>query len=104
MEPSEDAPGNRINPFEVALWIVGLVAVAGSVWSTQWANGTLSIANGGYYCDDVGNCKELYDYALVHTVLALAPSVLTSGFIAIIAALALRAWAVARPEHGRVSS
>ncbi|WP_156351592.1 hypothetical protein [Agreia sp. Leaf210] len=104
MEPSEDAPGSRINPFEVALWIVGLVAVAAAVWSTHWANGTLSIANGGYYCDDAGNCKELYDYALVHTVLALAPSVLTSGFIAIIVAFALRAWPVARPEHGRVSA
>jgi hypothetical protein len=102
MEPPEDGPGRRINPFEIALWVFGVVAVTSAIWGAEWANGTQSLANGGYYCDAAGNCTERYDYVQVHTVLALAPSVMTAGLIAIVVVLALRAWPAARSAHGRV--
>lgn len=102
MEPSEQLPGRRVNPFEVALWVFGVLAIAAAVWGAGWANGTLSLANGGYYCDAMGNCAERYDYVQVHTVLALAPPVMTAGLIAIVVALAIRAWPAVRPVHGRV--
>lgn len=104
MDPDDDASAKRANPYEVALWVFGVIAVAAAVWSTQWANSALSLANGGYYCDDVGNCTERYDFVLVHTVLTLAPSVMTAGLIAIVVALVLRAWPAVRPGHERVSA
>ena len=104
MDPDEHVPTNRVNPYEVALWIFGAVAVAAAVWSTMWAHSALSLANGGYYCDDAGNCTERYDYVQVHTVLTLAPSVMIAGLIAIVIALALRAWPAVRSGHGRVSA
>jgi hypothetical protein len=104
MDLDERVSARRVNPFEVALWVFGAVAVAAAVWSTQWANSALSLANGGYYCDDVGNCTERYDFVQVHTVLTLAPSVMIAGLVAIVVALALRAWPTVRSGHGRVSA
>jgi len=96
MDPDEHVWAKRVNPYEVALWIFGAVAIAAAVWGTQWANSALSLANGGYYCDDVGNCTERYDFVQVHSVLTLAPSVLVAGLIALVVALGLRALAVMR--------
>lgn len=104
MDLDERVSARRVNPYEVALWIFGVVAVAAAVWSTQWANSAVSLANGGYYCDDAGNCTERYDFVLTQTILALAPSVMIAGLIAIVVALALRAWLAVRPGHGRVSA
>jgi hypothetical protein len=94
MSPRDRANAVRITPYEIALWIFGVAAVAGAVWGAQWANSTLSLANGGYYCDAEGNCTERYDFVLTQTVLALAPGVLVAGLIALIVALAIRAAAV----------
>jgi hypothetical protein len=96
MDLDERVSARRVNPYEVALWIFGAVAVAAAAWSTQWANRALSLANGGYYCDDVGNCTERYDFVLTQTILVLAPSVLMAGLIALVVALGLRALAVLR--------
>ncbi|KQP54504.1 hypothetical protein [Agreia sp. Leaf283] len=104
MDPDDRVSARRVNPYEVALWIFGVVAVAAAVWSTQWANSAVSLANGGYYCDDAGNCTERYDFVLTQTVLVLAPSVMIAGLIAIVVALALRAWLAVRSGHGRVSA
>jgi hypothetical protein len=91
MDPLEAASTRRANPYEVALWLFCGMAVAAAVWGAQWANRALSLANGGYYCDDAGNCTERYDFVLTQTVLALAPSVLTAGLVAGVVALAIRA-------------
>ena len=96
MDLDERVSARRVNPYEVALWVFGAVAVAAAVWSTQWANRALSLANGGYYCDDAGNCTERYDFVLTQTILVLAPSVLVAGLIALVVALGLRALAVLR--------
>ena len=96
MDPDEHVSAKRVNPYELALWIFGAVTVGVAVWSTQWTNRALSLANGGYYCDDAGNCTERYDFVLTQTILALAPSVLIAGLIALVVALALRALAVVR--------
>ena len=96
MDLDERVSARRVNPYEVALWVFGAVAVAAAVWSTQWANRALSLANGGYYCDDAGNCTERYDFVLTQTILVLAPSVLMAGLIALVVALGLRALAVLR--------
>jgi len=104
MDPDEHDSAKRANPYEVALWVFGAIAVAAAVWSTQWANSALSLANGGYYCDDAGNCTERYDFVLVHTVLTLAPSVMIGGLTALVAGLVLRTWQAVRSGHGRVSA
>jgi hypothetical protein len=106
MSPSDDANDThltRVNGYELALWVFGAVAVAAAVWGDQWANSTLSLANGGYYCDDVGNCTERYDFVLTQTILSLAPALLVAGLIAVIAALALRAVAVMLRRPNRVT-
>lgn len=94
MSPRDEAHALRVTGYEVALWVFGVAAVGAAVWADQWANRTLSLANGGYYCDAAGNCTERYDFVLTQTVLALAPSLLAAGLVALIVALALRAAAV----------
>jgi hypothetical protein len=94
MSPRDRADAVRITAYEIALWIFGAAAIAGAAWGAQWANRTLSLANGGYYCDAEGNCTERYDFVLTQTVLSLAPAVLVAGLVALIAALAIRAAAV----------
>lgn len=78
---------SRVNPFEIALWIlaVALLAVggAGALWASR-------VMNGGYTCTG-DNCSPPVDYALAQTFYMMSPPLVTAGLVAAVLSIALRA-------------
>ena len=71
---------SRVNPFEIALWVLGAVLIVGGIASSAWAIGRLG--GGG------PNSAGFVATQLIYTV---APAAVTAGLVAIVAALAFRA-------------
>jgi hypothetical protein len=85
----ESAP--RVNPFEIALWILAVVLTVGGAAGGLWASRVMNVS---YSC--TGNdCSPPVDYALAQTLYMMAPPAFTAGLIAVVLSVALRAALVA---------
>jgi len=77
----------RVNPFEIALWILAVallvVGGAGALWASR-------VMNGGYTCTG-DNCSPPVDYALAQTFYMMSPPLVTAGLVALVLSIALRA-------------
>jgi hypothetical protein len=77
----------RVNPFEIALWILSAALLVAGVAGALWASGVM---NGGFSCSGA-DCSPPSDYALAQTFYMMAPPMVTAGLIAAVLSVALRA-------------
>jgi hypothetical protein len=77
----------RVNPFEIALWILGVVLLVGGVGGALWASG---VTSQGYSCSGA-DCSAPANYALAQALYMMAPPSVTAGLVAIVLSVGLRA-------------
>lgn len=80
-------PRTRVNPFEIALWILGVVLLVGGVAGALWGSRVMSQ---GFSCSGA-DCSAPTDYALAQAFYMLAPPLVTAGLVAVVLLIALRA-------------
>jgi hypothetical protein len=82
LESEEETPRtSSVNPFEIALWVLGVLLLSGGIMSLQWVaarSGQVGIPGGD-------------GFILSQMIYSLGPAAVTAGLFAIIVSLALRA-------------
>lgn len=82
LEAEPDPPRrSSINPFEIALWVLGVVLLVGGLVSLQWSVGRFG--------QNTGPASE--GFIASQMAYVLAPAAVTAGLFAIVVSLALRA-------------
>lgn len=82
LEAEQDAPRRAsINPFEIALWVLGVVLLVGGLVSLQWSVGRFGQNTG----------PESTGFIASQMAYVLGPAAVTAGLFAIVVSLALRA-------------
>lgn len=80
-------PRARVNPLEIALWILSAALLVGGVAGSLWASGVM---NKGFSCSGA-DCTAPDDYALAQALYMMSPPMVTAGLIAVVLSVALRA-------------
>jgi hypothetical protein len=80
-------PRARVNPLEIALWILSVALLVGGVAGSLWASGVM---NKGFSCSGA-DCSAPDDYALAQALYMMSPPMVTAGLIAVVLSVALRA-------------